>query len=544
MNIKNKISIPEIIVLCFLITFFCVKTISMPHMISNGLIAFSGVTCFGYAMLKRKVSLWQFLLAIGLSILMLMSIIFNGNSSILEILWIWCYFGVAIMLKNFSIDSKKISCLLLVITLVYGIKILSGMTAASAIGGDSGNSIATYILFYAFLIYIKRYEEGKNVIYWPCIIAIALSIWGNGRAGLLASIIMFILIFVYDYKCVTKEKKTLLKKVIALIICAILIISVFLRPYIETFFIKFYNYGYSSVRTKIYLEYIINSFKSIGNFMFGVPMISDNTPLLTTYSANPHNAFLMLHAKYGIIGFSYVLLMLIRFVIKHFKEKKYLYLIVFIVWFVRSMFDWTGFPGIFDVLFFYFLLSSCNENKIQISSGIKKIYSFFITKIYKISSKKTIIKISEIFNTNKMTKYHHIVSALRYVAIEEYYGENDFGMDFYIRANQWENKKHLEKDLERFKSLIKSIEINGYDMNSEIYIDLDGNCFDGTHRLALCAWFGIKKVPAAIVKRHLKIKSVQEMKEYYCLSDEDYVILEKAYQRMRERLKNKSCRLQ
>ena len=220
---KIKINIPEIIVLCFLITFFCAKTISMPHMLSNGMIAFSGIVCFGYAFIKHKVSLWQILLAVGLSVLMFISTIYNGNSSILEILWIWCYFGVAIMLKKISIKSKKISCLLLVITLIYGIKILLGVSAVDAIGGDSGNNIATYILFYVFLIYIKRYEEGKSIVYWPSIIAIALSIWGNGRAGLLASIIMFVLIFLYDYKCVSKGRKTLLIKVIVLLIVAVLI---------------------------------------------------------------------------------------------------------------------------------------------------------------------------------------------------------------------------------------------------------------------------------------------------------------------------------
>lgn len=557
--LKNKISIPEIIVLGFLITFFCAKTFSIPNLVANGMIAFSGIVCFAYAMFKRKVSKYHLLVAIGLSILMLISAIFNGNASILEILWVWCYFGAAIMLKSFSIDSRKITYLLIAITVIYGVKMLLGINATDAIGAGSGNNISTYILFYVFLIYIKRYEEGKNVVYWPCLIAIVFSVWGNGRAGILASIILFALIFLYDYKLVGKEKTAVLKKVGIIIIVTTLIVGIFLNTYIETFFAKMIRYGYSSVRIDIYLEYIINSFKSIGSFLFGLPMISNNTPLLTRYAGNPHNAFLMLHAKYGIIGFVYVFLMLMRFFKKHYKEKKYVYLIVFIVWFVRSIFDWTGFPGIFDVLFFYFVLSCYDNNKeqsnlldknnklndkipfrknnIKIRNIAKRIYGLLSLQIYKISSKKEITNTFKFFNTNKMTKFHHIVAALRYVAIEEYYGKNDFGMQLYISANHWENQKQLEKDLERFNSLIKSIETNGYDMNSKLYRDLDGNCFNGTHRLALCAWFGIKKVPVAIVKKHLKTKSVAEMKKYYNLSDEDYNRLEKAYQRMRNRLK-------
>lgn len=565
--IKSKISTSDAIVLAFLITFFCAKTFPMPDLLANGMIAISGVVCFMYALIQNKILLWQLLVAIGLSVLMFISLIFNGNASVLEILWVWCYFGAAIMLKNFSIDSRKITYLLLAITSIYGIEILLGIDATDAIGAGSGNNISTYILFYVFLIYIKRYEERKKIIYWPCLIAIVLSIWGNGRAGLLASIIMFILVFWYDYKFVSNQKKETLKKVGILASGALLLACIFLGSHIETFFEKLIKYGFTSVRIKIYLEYITNSFKSIGNFLLGVPMISENNPLLTKYAGNPHNAFLMLHAKYGIIGFSYVILMLKHFFTKYRKEKKYVYLIIFTVWFVRSMFDWTGFPGVFDVLFFYFLLcnydganqhkesnssdASCNKisvlnNVISVKEGefyikinniVKKIYGFFAMQIYKISSKKMIVKTSKFFDTPKMSKYHHIVSALRYVAIEEYYGENDFGMQLYIKANQWKNQKHLEKDLERFNSLIKSIETKGYNMNSEIYTDLDDNCFNGTHRLALCAWFGIKEIPVAIVNRHLKTKTIKEMKKYYNLSDEEFTHLEKAYQRMRNRLK-------
>ena len=65
-----------------------------------------------------------------------------------------------------------------------------------------------------------------------------------------------------------------------------------------------------------------------------------------------------------------------------------MYLIVFVVWFVRSMFDWTGFPGIFDILFFYFLLVSCDENNVKIDRIEKKIYNFFRMCLHKISCKK------------------------------------------------------------------------------------------------------------------------------------------------------------
>ena len=172
----------------------------------------------------------------------------------------------------------------------------------------------------------------------------------------------------------------------------------------------------------------------------------------------------------------------------------------------------------------------------KISRLAKKVYGFFAVKLYKMTGKKGMVPTLEFYDTPTMTKYHHIVSALRYVAVEEYYGKNDFGMTLYKTANRWESEKALQEDLDRFYALIHSIETKGYDMNSSIYVDLDGNCFNGTHRLALCAWFGVKEMPVMTVKRHLKTQTIPEMKEYYRLSEDDFQRLECAYQRMREKL--------
>ena len=172
----------------------------------------------------------------------------------------------------------------------------------------------------------------------------------------------------------------------------------------------------------------------------------------------------------------------------------------------------------------------------RISRLVKKAYGFFAWKLYKMTAKKSVMPTLKFYDTPHMTKYHHIVSALRYVAVEEYYGKNDFGMTLYKTANRWENEKALQEDLDRFYALIQSIEKKGYDMNSSIYVDLDGNCFNGTHRLALCVWFGVKEMPVMTIKRHLKTETIAQMKEYYRLSDEDYQRLEGAYQRMREKL--------
>lgn len=170
---------------------------------------------------------------------------------------------------------------------------------------------------------------------------------------------------------------------------------------------------------------------------------------------------------------------------------------------------------------------------------LKRAYNILAMKFYILTSKCADVELSQLFDTPTMKKYHQILSALRYVAVEEYYGQNNFGREFYITANRWENDAALQADLDRFDALIKSIETKGYDMKSIIYVDRNNNCFNGTHRLALCAWFGIEKIPAYIVNRQLNQPTISEMQEYYRLSDEDFAKLEAAYERMYERIHNK-----
>ena len=167
-----------------------------------------------------------------------------------------------------------------------------------------------------------------------------------------------------------------------------------------------------------------------------------------------------------------------------------------------------------------------------IKKFLKKQWERVAPTVYKLTSKKAFIKTKDLFDTPNMTKYHHVLSALRYLALEEYYGENDFGISFYIKANQFGTQEAANEDIGRYKKLIKSIEERGYDKKSYIYVDKNGTCFNGTHRLALCCYFNIKELPAVLVKRRLNSPTVKQMQKHYGLSDEEFSVIEDAYKRM------------
>ncbi len=172
----------------------------------------------------------------------------------------------------------------------------------------------------------------------------------------------------------------------------------------------------------------------------------------------------------------------------------------------------------------------------NLSKIIKQAYGSLAMEVYALTSKRKEIALPDLYDTPVMTNYHHIVTALRYVAIEEHYGKNDFDKALYAKANGLHN---TQQDFARFESLMRSIETKGYNARSAVYVDRNGNCFNGTHRLALCVWFRVKKIPAYMVKRSLNLPPVQDMKLRYGLSDGEYAQLEAAYQRMRERLQEK-----
>ena len=85
---------------------------------------------------------------------------------------------------------------------------------------------------------------------------------------------------------------------------------------------------------------------------------------------------------------------------------------------------------------------------------------------------------------------------VRYMAIEEYYGKNDYGFNLYEKMQKSRGQKM--HNLDRFKKLIKSIEQNGFNDKSSILVDLNLQIIDGSHRLACALYFGIEKLPIII----------------------------------------------
>ena len=91
-------------------------------------------------------------------------------------------------------------------------------------------------------------------------------------------------------------------------------------------------------------------------------------------------------------------------------------------------------------------------------------------------------------------EFNAVDIVVKYLAIEEYYGKNNYGFEMYRKMQM---KRVGEDWNERFKQLIKSFE-SGIDMKLWIEVDLNYSIHDGAHRLALAIYHECPNIPIRV----------------------------------------------
>lgn len=90
---------------------------------------------------------------------------------------------------------------------------------------------------------------------------------------------------------------------------------------------------------------------------------------------------------------------------------------------------------------------------------------------------------------------------VRILAIENFYGKNDFGFQWYnlMQRTRVAHNPKIPKDRannqERFIKLIESFEQKGYDNNFPIELNKKMELLDGSHRFALSVYHHILSIP-------------------------------------------------
>ena len=271
------------------------------------------------------------------------------------------------MLYEYGLSRISATLLVYIGCLFFVYYAVSGRAAVDEIfHGGSENNISTYCILLMIVYYLTELRAGNSryISIIPILLILFISMWTATRSALLTLglFLVFALIFNFTHNKIT------FRFVFAYLVIAGLV-TYFVIHYIDQYTValadKIEKYGNESARTDIWAEYINGLFDNAGNFMLGLSGSSVLYPNLCAYHGNAHNAFLMLHSRYGIVGFIIIIGFLLKAVIKLVKNKQIILISLLSVAVLRSMFDWTAFPGPLDIIFYFFILYASDDSEKQ-----------------------------------------------------------------------------------------------------------------------------------------------------------------------------------
>lgn len=365
MKLNNKI-VPHTLLSLFIIVTIGTRLINMDAEMMNLCIALAGLLCFGFSVFWGNTRLMTFSvkLCLFLSLLMAISIIYNGNARIVNLLWVWAYMGAALLLYEFGLDLRVATVLFYTSSLFFVYQAITGSVEVDEIlNVGSQNNISTLCIFMMIVYYFTelRNRKKEQMSFLPAIVVLFVSIWTASRAALLTMAFFFLFVVLYNFI----NNKISFRNVVFVAIVVTVVPFIYVN-YFQDFgggiMSKLDRYGVESERTIIWAEYMEGVGNSFGNFLFGVKGTDPQYSHLSYHEGNTHNAFLMLHAKFGIMGFILVLSLLFKSFIKTVKTKNFALLALLFVVMIRSIFDWTAFPGLLDVIFYFYILFSYDKS--------------------------------------------------------------------------------------------------------------------------------------------------------------------------------------
>ena len=119
---------------------------------------------------------------------------------------------------------------------------------------------------------------------------------------------------------------------------------------------------------------------------------------------------------------------------------------------------------------------------------------------------------------------------VRYLAVENFYGKNDFGFKLYAKMQDGRaGQGYSQKSVPQFLKLIESYETNGYIKNSSIKIFKNLALWDGSHRMALHLYHNLPTICADILP---EVKVINYALDWFVMAgfsrEECQIILDKA----------------
>lgn len=220
---------------------------------------------------------------------------------------------------------------------------------------SSRNVVSAFLILVTILVGASFWvEQNKQPIFIYALTFLS-SLILFGRTGIILSFILLVYAFYSNY-----GKKTF---------WMILILPFFAYLYFKYYSILFvylteetsFKYGLDSPRKIMLHEYLNGIFYKSSDLFLG-RRYDECCNLVLLFDNNPHNSFIVGHARYGLFH-TVVFLIILLCSIFHIKKKFILVFFVFLIYF-RYMFDQLGLFSPLDfVLFYVLMLIFCHSRK-------------------------------------------------------------------------------------------------------------------------------------------------------------------------------------
>lgn len=290
----------------------------------------------------------------------------NANVSLL-FREVFTYYATACLLTKKNVSRKVMLIMFYVLSIYTWSQIFIVGFPYRIFYYQSRNYIGVYLLIMLFPYYTTftntfvKTKESPSLI--PAVICLVTSVYTLGRGSM---VMAFILLYGSTLKniFVKTNKKNRKKKIFFAILVLVVSVVLFLWSDVKTDYLyRFYSNDSSAdqMRIKIWTSYLNPVFSSMYSFLFGLKLDANN--LLIQFLGNTHNSFLMTHAYFGIVGFTAMIIGVVKSLKKYFKSKNYDFFIFCIAFMIKAFTDWIYPSQIGDVIILYLIMIPFLEKK-------------------------------------------------------------------------------------------------------------------------------------------------------------------------------------
>ena len=226
---------------------------------------------------------------------------------------------------------------------------------------SSSNFVSVILIAFLIMSSIYLISINRKPSMLLMVIGVGMCVLAGGRGGILSILCLCVgILFLNEVSSKSKPIKFLFFLTVGICFFAIYYI------YYDKIVYYLGIVTYDAPRFYIWNLYLTETFNSVRNILVGTPLITHQ--IFVNFSYNLHNIFFNLHAKFGIFPLILVIYGNIKCFIYYIKTKNYYYLLFLGILLLRSFTDFTSFPGVFDIPWFYLLYDCIINNKKSIEN--------------------------------------------------------------------------------------------------------------------------------------------------------------------------------